>query len=185
MDNRPDRLKSFHQNIFPFEVERYPGVIASCGEDGCTRSHLAILKKQVDLPFVIFEDDCVLINSWDVVEKAMKQLPANWDMLYLGANPNIPLTRYSMNLYKLWRAWTTHAIIYGSHRVIDYVLKHSCNVPPGKNIDIFYCNIIQKKFNCFVTYPMVATQLSDYSDIAKKNTSNYHELITNYNKHIV
>jgi hypothetical protein len=181
LDSRPDRLKSFRKNGFPFEVKRYPGVVASCGEDGCTYSHLNILREQKEFPFVVFEDDCVLLHPWSVVEEAMKQLPINWDGLWVGTNPRRRLERYSPNLFKINGSYSSHAIIYGSKRIVNYILKNH-NTPTGQNLDIFYCHQLMKVFNCFVVYPLVATQLSDYSDIAHVNTNNRQVLIDNYNR---
>jgi len=169
LDSRPDRLELFKQNNLPFDVERFPGVVASCGEDGCTNSHLTLLRKYRDeTPFVIFEDDCMMLESWGIVEKAISQLPQNWDCLYLGGTVRTPLTRYSDNLYRLKKTWTTHAIIYNSKRLINYIL-HKHNTPSGINLDVFLNNKVQQRFNCFITYPLVATQRNSYSDISKQH----------------
>jgi hypothetical protein len=181
LDSRPDRMESFKKNQFPFEVERFPGVVASCGEDGCTYSHLAILKQQKEFPFVVFEDDCEMLQPWSLVEKAMEQLPENWDGLWIGTNPRRTLHRYSENLFHLRRSYTSHGIIYGSKRMVDYILKNH-NTPSGKNLDIFYCHVLQNMFKCFVVYPLAATQLSDYSDIAHVDTGNRELLIDTFEK---
>ena len=182
LDSRPDRLKLFMEQEFPFEVKRFPGIVASCGQDGCSASHLAILKKQTQFPFIIFEDDCKLIEPWSVVEKAMKQLPNKWDALYLGANVKKRLHKYSDNLYRLRNAFTLHAVIYNSERMVDYIVKKH-KTKPGYNLDIFYRINAQRKFNCFITYPMVATQRSDVSDIGGLQTNHEDELIQSYIKY--
>lgn len=184
LDSRPDRLKSFKENKFPFEVERFPGVVAANGEDGCTLSHLAVLhqiRQEKAYPVTVFEDDCVLVEPWDLVEKAISQLPKDWDALWLGANPRSKLQRYSDNLYHLKNAYCLHAVIYNSKKMIEYILKKH-NTISGKNLDIFYREDVQKRFNCFITYPIAATQLSDRSDIAPCVTNNYQEILNNYNK---
>jgi hypothetical protein len=183
LDSRPDRMEAFKKNKFPFEVERFPAITASCGEDGCTRSHIALLKQQKEFPFVIFEDDCTMLQSWDVVEKAMSQLPVGWDALYLGATLRKPLIRHSENLYRLRKGWTTHAIIYGSKRMVNFIVNH-CHMPSGENIDIFYLHRLQPAFNCFITYPLVATQMNGYSDICKKDVD-YHDVVVDaYNTYM-
>ena len=98
LDSRPDRYEAFQKNDFPFVVKRFPGIVASCGEDGCTQSHMYLLNRMKDFPTVIFEDDCTMLESWDVVTEAMSQLPRNWDLLYLGATLRRPLIKYSKNL---------------------------------------------------------------------------------------
>ena len=175
-------MELFKENNIPFEVERYSAKISNSGEDGCTDSHMDILKKQTQFPFVIFEDDCVLLEDWSLVEKAMSQLPLNWDALWLGANVRRPVSRYSDNLFRLRRGFATHAIIYGSARIVNFILNRKEKLARGVNFDVFYAAQLQWRFNCFITYPMMATQRSDFSDIAKVYTNNYQELIDNYNK---
>jgi GR25 family glycosyltransferase involved in LPS biosynthesis len=181
LDTRPDRWESFQKNEFPFVVERVSGVVASCGEDGCTKSHLNILAKQREYPFVIFEDDCIMLEPWSVVEDALNQLPYNWDALWLGATLRKPITRYSENLHILRDAYTTHAIIYNTKRIVNFILERH-NTPSGKNLDIFLKKEVQKRFNCFITRPMCAVQKSDWSDIAKVHTVNELEMMDNYKK---
>lgn len=184
LDSRPDRLESFQKNNFPFEVERFPGLVMETGEDGCTYSTLTILERQLaknEFPFIIFEDDCKMIQPWSLVEKAMAQLPADWDGLWLGTNPRKRLYRYSPNLFRLIGGYTSHAIMYNSRRMAEYILNNH-NTPKGKNLDIFYYHVVESKFNCYVVYPLAATQLSDFSDIAKVYTNNEDEIAKNYKR---
>ncbi len=183
LDSRPDRMEYFEKNYFPFEVVRFPGIVASCGEDGCTRSHLAVISSQDKFPFIVFEDDCMMIQPWSVVETAMKQLPPDWDALWLGATIRQRLQKYSRNLYRLKNAFCLHAVIYNSQRMIDFILANH-NTPSGKNLDIFYHKIVLNRFNCFVTYPICATQRYDYSDICKSVVDYHSEIYNAYNKWI-
>lgn len=184
LDRRPDRWVQFYaQNGLDLHIpfQRFSAIEAGCGEDGCTASHLEVLCQQTEFPFVVFEDDCVLLEKWSFVEEAMKQLPKDWDALWLGANPRKPLIKYSENLRVLKDAYCLHAVIYNSKRMVDYILENH-NTPSGKNLDIFYKTDVQKKFKCFSISPIVATQLSDQSDIAPGVTNNYDEIIANYQK---
>ena len=79
LDSRPDRMKLFLENKIPFEVERYSAILMPKGEDGCTASHMDLLSKQTEFPFIIFEDDCWLIEDWSIVEKAMNILGGHFD----------------------------------------------------------------------------------------------------------
>jgi hypothetical protein len=97
----------------------------------------------------------------------MADLPPDWDMLYLGANLQVPIEMYSQNLYRLKGAYTTHAIIYNSQRVIDYILKHDGG---GRKIDVFYALDVMENFNVYATRPMLATQRAGYSDIMSCHT---------------
>jgi hypothetical protein len=120
-----------------------------------------------------------MIEPWDTVEKAMSQLPESWDALWLGATLRKPIYKYSPNLHVLKGAYTTHAIIYNSQRIVDFIVNQH-RTPSGQNLDIFLKKVVQERFNCFITRPMCATQLSDWSDIAKMNTINETEILENY-----
>jgi len=56
--------------------------------------------------------------------------------------------------------------------MIDYILENIDNymkTTKGKPIiDLFYYEVIQEKFNCYITYPMMALQAEGYSDIMKR-----------------
>jgi hypothetical protein len=181
LDSRPDRMVEFQQNVIPFPVERFSGVVANCGEDGCKESHLRIIERQSEYPFVVFEDDCILMKPWTVVEEAMKQLPDDWDALWLGGNLRVPLHRYSKNLFRVKNTYALHAVIYNSQRMIDYILENH-NTPTGINVDVFYNKVVQEMFNCYIVYPMVANQRKGYSDITKRPVDYYDELNEIYEK---
>jgi GR25 family glycosyltransferase involved in LPS biosynthesis len=180
LDSRKDRLAEFMKQEFPFPVRRFSGITAVKGEDGCTYSHLAVLNIQHEFPFVVFEDDCIMLHPWSMVQQCMAQLPQNWDALWLGGNLTRRLQRYSSNLFRLQGAYCLHAVIYNSPKMVNFILDNN-NTPAGKNLDIFYHDRVLPKFNCYITYPMIATQRDSYSDINHTN-SNYGltELLTNY-----
>lgn len=183
MEKRKDRMASFKMNHFPESVKpiRFNAFENPIGEDGCTQSHLQVLRDHFTFPFAVFEDDCVLLQPWSVVEKAMSQLPSNWDALWLGCNPTRQLAQYSNNLYKVTRAYCLHAVIYNSERMVKYILDNH-NTPSGKNLDIFIAKEVMPRFNCFTVWPIVATQLSDISDIAKVRTNNGPEIVNNFKR---
>lgn len=185
LENRPERMIDFRKNVFPFEVERFNAIKTTPGWFGCTASHLEVIRQQRELPFIIFEDDCVLLQSWNVVELAMSQLPADWDMLWLGATNVREVQRYSNNLFRIKGAYCAHACIFNSQRVVDYILNNQDRFFKGCEgtdhrpvIDVFYVVEIQELFNCFITDPIVATQSVTYSDIEMK-VNDYEPYITN------
>ena len=184
LGERPDRMVEFQKNIFPFEVERFNAIRLEPGWKGCTESQLVILSRQKEFPFAIFEDDCVLLQPWIVVERAMEQLPKNWDLLYLGATLMRPVERYSENLFWLKGGYCAHAIIYNSKRVVDYVLQEHGNFfrnsPERNTLDVFYFCDVQEKFNCFIVNPLVATQRPGFSDIENMNVD-YTQIINHFN----
>ena len=151
------------------------------GWQGCRDSHLRCMEiMRRCRTFMILEDDilCLTDNPKDDLYRIMLGLPMNWDALWLGSNLQKPLERYSDKLFKLAGGWTTHAIIWNNRRgVIDYILEHRNEV---NKIDVFFANVIQEKFNCFITYPMLITQRQYKSDVCK--TTNAAKILENYNK---
>jgi len=186
LESRPDRMVGFRENQFPFNVERVNAIKMNPGWKGCTETQLAILREQNEFPFIIFEDDCFLLESWDIVEKAMLQLPADCDLLYLGATLMKPIHRYSENLFVLKTAYCAHAIMYTSKRVVDYILNnHKQFFKRSKErntLDVFYYSQVQEKFNCFIVDPLVAVQREGFSDIENKFV-NYKQIINHFHKY--
>ena len=170
--DRPDRLVQFYSQKFPFEVERFEAIKAVPGWVGCRDSYLEILKK-INEPTLIMEDDCQILKDWSLFFEAIAELPEDWDCLYLGATLNEPHLRYSEHLYYLSWAWTTHAIIWRGGRAVKFVLDCEKDI---KKIDVFLSDKIQTIFNCFIIYPLFATQRNGISNIAK-GWQNYDELI--------
>lgn len=162
---------------------RFDAIKHRVGHAGCRASHLSLLGKVKDEgEFMIVEDDFKILvdDPVAVVEAAHSQLPADWDMLYLGATLNEPLVRYSDNLFVLKRAWATQAIIYNNQNgVVDYIL-HNHNT---KKFSVYLSAVIQDKFKCFITYPMVATQRAGMSDILRHKVD-YAVIEKRYNKYV-
>ena len=171
LDRRTDRLEAVMPQFeaLGWEVERFSAYDTDKGWVGCTLSHIdVILMGYSHETFMVLEDDVVLDPTTNLVlEDAMSQLPEDWDMLYLGCSPKEPQVRYSDNLFKLNNAHVTHAIIWNGRPdgAFEYVLDHADEI---EKIDDYFATVIQPRFNCFVTYPMVALQNENMgSDIAK------------------
>jgi len=182
--NSKDRLLLFRQNQFPFDVDVFEALEGTTPADRdyiSGLSHLAIMTAQTEFPFAVFEDDCVLLEPWSLVEEAMKQLPDDWDALWLGATLQTPLVRYSDNLYRLVKGHALHAVIYNSKRMIDY-MSNTYNRKDFKVLDVLTAYHAQPRFNCFITYPIIATQRSCMSDINGRYLDNYNLIIEAYNK---
>lgn len=181
-----ERLRLFRENPIPFNVDVFEATEGTTPADRdyvSGLSHLAILKQQTEFPFAVFEDDCVLLQPWSLVETAMTQLPEDWDALWLGATLQSPIKRYSDNLYRLTKGHALHAVIYNSKKIIDYMAENY-NRSKFKVLDVLTAYHAQPRFNCFVVYPIAATQRSCISDINGRFLDNYNEIINNYNKYI-
>jgi GR25 family glycosyltransferase involved in LPS biosynthesis len=160
------------------QVEFFDAIWHKKGHKGCILSHIACLKQADGFPFMVLEDDVKIIGKKKHLEKAIEQLPEDWDILYLGATLTKKLKKYSPNLYRLTGGLTTHAIIYNSQRVVDYIIN---NAESGKQIDTFMMKV-QDKFRCFITYPMIMTQQPGFSDTCNQFTD-YEIIQRSYKKH--
>jgi len=178
LKDREDRWNDFKLQSFPFEVERFEAIKDSPGWVGCAKSFLKLYESLTEFPCAIFEDDCMMLRDWDEVDRIIKQLPEDWDMLNLGATLNEPLVRYSENLFVLKNAYCLHGVIYNSRKVLDFILDNKDEI---RKIDVFITQKVHTTFKCFVTYPMIATQRPGHSDIVNKFTT-YKELNDSYKK---
>jgi len=186
LDERHDRWNRVQREFqkLDINVERFSGIRKAPGFAGCKESHLEVLKLcQTYKIFMILEDDvCFLDHALTFINKALSQLPDNWDMLYLGVNPQQKLTRYSENLFHVRESWTTHAMIFNNqNNIIDAILDMAHK---ERKIDVLYARKIQRYFRCFVTYPLAATQYNSISNIVKGEVDYYHTIINGFKKHI-
>lgn len=170
------------------DVLKWTATKMTPGYDGCRTSHLELLKHaRFEYPnenLMVFEDDALFCvdNPQDLIEQSMRELPKDWDMLYLGATLTEPVQKYSEHLYRITKAWTTHAMIFNhKSKVIDFILENNGG---GRKIDVFYADVVQNQFKCFITYPMIATQRNGYSDILNKNVPNGDIIRDYYNRFI-
>lgn len=190
LNKRPDRWQHAQNEFkthFPDEtLNRFPAIEKKPGWMGCTQSHIQIfeLSKNIET-FMVLEDDFEFQPGIaSMLSNIENQLPSDWEILYLGANfrsANMQdkLKRYSQNLFTCQQAYGTYAyLVNNKNGFVDTILQMKDEI---RKIDVFYCKIVQKFERCFVTYPLLATQIDGFSDITRKNTNYKNELIESYN----
>jgi hypothetical protein len=127
-----------------------------------TKDFLNLLRIKKSDYLVFFEDDFELTEGWqDVFEKAWKDVPKDFDLLYLGANLTKTPQRITENLVKIRGAWCLHGVIF-SRKFIDYIFK-------AYEIDrrvVFdeWCRTIACDRKFYMVYPMICYQRKDFSD---------------------
>jgi len=168
LNKREDRKKLFLQQGGVIEWERIAGIDTNPGWIGCRESHLKALNFVKDVT-LIAEDDCLFMQPWKLLGNALHQLPADWDVLYLGATLTKKLEQYSKNLYHLQGGYSNTAIIYRNDIVPKYILEHRDEII---RYDKFMVSKVQPQFKCFIINPIFACQRPGYSDIMHKRFDN-------------
>lgn len=184
--DRPQRLAHAREELIKQNLNArvFEAIIDKPGWKGCRDSHLAIMEKCKELgSFLILEDDVLFVNDYyDVMIPAMAELPTDWDCLYLGASPKQPQERYSEHLFRLKNAHVTHGILWHNRKngAVEYILNYKDEI---LKIDDFFAREVQPNFNCFVVYPILATQAEFKSDTCHR--SDVSTIITNYQKYCI
>ena len=178
----PDRPKKWQRasaqiRAKGFEVELYSAHKRNPGWVGCTESHLGALASIGTAPFAIFEDDVEFIEQIHFMEQAIAQI-GEFDMLFLGCDPQEPMKRVSENALKIGKVYQTHAIVYGSNKVVDYILANRNSI---RKIDVFFAEEIIPKFKCYATYPMLCKQADGFSDIQNRSLD-FSYIVDKFNK---
>jgi hypothetical protein len=136
---------------------------------------LKMLKMFQGEPLMFFEDDFEFTDEFDeVFPKAVAELPQSYDLLYLGANLQAPVTRHSEHLVRVNGAWLMHATLL-SAKFIDYILE----AYPRSNIriaDEWYRRIAPHR-EFYMTIPMISYQRKDYSDFVGRYV--YYDIFCN------
>lgn len=174
LDSRPDRKESILEQaqilgIIPIRIQALSP--ADLGHDN---HHLAFnascmkaLKEMQGDNVLLLEDDCVL-RSVTTLEASLKQLPKDYDMVFLGANiQDGGVEMYSPNLVSYNSGWTTHAVGY-SRECIEFIKGHF-NPDQFPIYDEWIRLNVLPRGRSFVACPMVADQLKGFSDIWQGN----------------
>ena len=184
LDKRVERWYYVREHLAEVGIKpiRFSAIEAKPGWVGCRESHLRILSMTPPNDIVaIYEDDVKFLEPWESVLTSISQLPPLWDALYLGASPKEPQKRVDNNLFRLKNSHVAHAIIWNRREggAVEYILSHQSDI---RKIDDFYAHEVQPKFNCYVTYPICATQRQFQSDTCIR--SDVSTIDKNYTKYI-
>lgn len=114
------------------------------------------------------EDD-VVFQRLDHLTIALSELPANWDIVYLGANllcwghvTDPQPERFSPHLFRVRQAWCTHAIGF-NRKVVPFILENQPDFS-AQMIDNWLSAQLPR-LNAYCVAPMVAYQRPHYSSI--------------------
>ena len=133
---------------------------------GCLKSHLEVCKLSLSRGYnnvLILEDDTEFIQNFN---KLNQYNELKYDMLYLAGSHLGVKDKYLSNIYKVVGTYTT-----GSYCINKKTMQYIVDNIQGyeKEIDVFYANNIQPKFQCYCIIPHITQQRNGYSDIQQNN----------------
>jgi glycosyl transferase, family 25 len=138
------------------------------GAYGCLLSHLEVVRgaRQRGLPSVlIFEDDVVFDDQFEQkFREYIRQLPADWDMLFFGALHKDELIRFSDNIGRITQSNSTYACVLRD-TVFDAFIELNSR---GNEVLDVNSLVLQKQFNCYCFLPHLAWVEVAYSDAQQK-----------------
>jgi len=191
LDTRKDRWRHIQNTIKTMSItnwERISAVKHDDGGKGCYLSHLKVLDKIIaskNGKALVLEDDAELYDDWKLIwNKSLRQLPNDWEIVYLGYNVDPHTFKpsehspslISPNILRLYGCLTTHAYAVRSTAIASSIMEiigkqHiRCLVGKGNkypSIDVVYSCLVTNRFNTYGIYPMLFKQLNGRSDIIK------------------
>jgi glycosyl transferase family 25 len=140
----------------------------TAGAYGCLRSHVAVVQAARELDHesvLIFEDDAVFDSEFkSKFASFVKELPANWDMLYFGALHKDEPVRVSDHVYRITKANSTYA--YALKRtVFDAFVELNARAEQVLDVNAY---ALHERFNCYCFLPNLAWVQSEYSDVQNR-----------------
>ena len=170
LNNRPDKKQKVQEQFdkYNLNVKFFNAELHQNPARGCLESHIEILidaKERGLKNVLIFEDDIEILDNFLNIN--WNNIPADWDMLYLGGN-HYEILEHTSKDFKKIRSWSTYAYAINSS-LFDIIIQESIN--SNKEIDKFYLENIHPNYNCYMTNPKVIIPCDgeNYSDIMGKN----------------
>ena len=214
LDSRPDRwekcLNQFEKLKIENKVQRFSAISFShedpsfkkmLGRAGCCLSHIEICKiaqKNKFKNYLVFEDDFDFLgNEKQIIENLNEytnQLPADWDLYYLGGNVNEDygyeaIEKFSNNLYKVNSCHTTHAFAM-NEKFYDEFLNLMPNMESvfhwlneHEAIDVFLSRYILNNHKCYINNPMLALQSAGFSNIENSYFDYQNWMLSSFNQY--
>lgn len=144
------------------------------GAYGCLLSHLEVVReaRRLGLPSIlIFEDDVVFDDQFErKFTESIRQLPADWDMLFFGALHKDEPIKVSDNIGRITQANSTYAYALRDTGFDAFIELNS------KGNEVLDANslVLQKEFNCYCFMPHLAWVEDDYSDAQQRTVHHWY-----------
>ena len=138
------------------DIEFVEGIRDADPYTGCKKSHLkcvGLAKERGYKNLLVFEDDVVFIRPLNYLDKAIPELPEDWELFYLGIRLKKVPRIHSKHLLRVKAGKTTHAVAYNG-RVFDLILAN-----PFSSMDCYCFEVMQPRKHCYCTRKVLASQL--------------------------
>jgi GR25 family glycosyltransferase involved in LPS biosynthesis len=146
----------------------------SAGAYGCLLSHLQVVKdaRKRGLPsLLILEDDVVFDPSFsEKFPVFMRGLPADWDMVFLGALHREDPLPFAENVVRIRQAYCTHA-----YALRDSIFDAFIAANDGSLNQVDVTNgMLQSNHNCYGFAPNLAWVESHYSPVQERMADHWY-----------
>lgn len=195
LPDRKDRLEKVRAELrqynIPFEV--FPAMKHANGADGLqhTMKEVFLSAKNMDNILVLEDDVNIIEDINQYMPLILKELPEDFDLLYLGANLNAPLkpVKNCTHILSCGYMLTTHAILYSSkartvllHDMVENGIK---KVEGWKEPFDQTCErLLQRRGKCYISNPMIAVQHDGHSDVLNQDSSWREKMIKKYTEEL-
>lgn len=138
------------------------------GAYGCLLSHVEVVREARRhglTSILIFEDDVVFDDQFEQkFSEYIRQLPADWDMLFFGALHKDELIKVSDNIGRITQSNSTYACVLRD-TVFDAFIELNSRADEVLDVNSL---VLQEQFNCYCFLPHLAWVEVAYSDAQQK-----------------
>lgn len=179
LKDREDRKLWIQHHLADNDIFSYKVFEATYEKDGVSGLLLTMTSIMMGLveqnyPYaLILEDDAQFLANHPIrkIKAALKELPDDFDTLYLGCNLEKPDSKmYSKSLIKIFTAKAAHAIVYsnsGMKKILSGLQALTTPIP----YDELLINEVQRDEKSFATKTLIMGQREGFSDIQRKVVS--------------
>lgn len=182
LDRRPERWQRIQRAFTAHGIESVqrfsavdgnavalpPNWTHTAGAYGCLLSHLRVVREARDAvaaSVLIFEDDAVFDPQFkEKFATFIRELPADWDMLFFGALHKAEPVRISEHIGRITKANSTFAYAI-RNTVFDAFIELNSRAEHVLDMNSY---ILQERFNCYCFMPNLAWVESEYSDVQNR-----------------
>jgi GR25 family glycosyltransferase involved in LPS biosynthesis len=145
-----------------------PHWIHTRGAYGCLESHVRVVREARDAGLssvLVFEDDVVFDPQFkEKFATFIQELPADWDMLFLGALHKDEPVKVSEHIGHITKANSTFAYAI-RNTVFDAFIDLNNRAEHVLDMNSF---VLQQRFNCYCFMPNLVWVESEYSDVQNR-----------------